>query len=154
DKIQLNRRMNETLEALARALFKSWFVDFDPLRSKAEGRQSLGLDAELAGLFPDTFEDSMLGKIPKGWRVAPLGELTEAMKGLSYKGSGLTETGLPLHNLNSVYESGGYKYEGIKYYQGDYRERHILYPGDVIVANTEQGHDLLLIGYPAIVPKR
>ena len=58
-----------------------------------------------------------------------------------------------MHNLNSIYEGGGYKYEGIKYYNGEYKPRHLLKAGDVIVANTEQGFDELLIGYPAIVPK-
>ncbi len=67
DKIELNRRMNETLEAIARALFKSWFVDFDPVRAKAEGRDP-GLPPHLADLFPDSFEDSELGEIPAGWR--------------------------------------------------------------------------------------
>ncbi|MBK8238802.1 MAG: restriction endonuclease subunit S [Deltaproteobacteria bacterium] len=66
DKIELNRRMNETLEAMARALFKSWFVDFDPVRAKAEGRQPIGMDAETAKLFPSEFEQSELGEIPKG----------------------------------------------------------------------------------------
>ena len=73
DKIELNRRMNETLEAMARALFKSWFVDFDPVRAKAEGRDP-GLPKPLADLFPDSFEDSELGEIPKGWRASVLGE--------------------------------------------------------------------------------
>ena len=70
DKIELNRRMNETLEAMARALFKSWFVDFDPVRAKAEGRDP-GLPKPLADLFPDSFEDSELGEIPKGWETIP-----------------------------------------------------------------------------------
>ncbi len=70
DKIELNRRMNETLEAMARALFKSWFVDFDPVRAKAEGHQPIGMDTETAKLFPSEFEQSELGEIPKGWRVA------------------------------------------------------------------------------------
>ncbi len=73
DKIELNRKMNETLEALARALFKSWFVDFDPVRAKAEGRPT-GLPDHIAALFPDSFEDSELGEIPKGWRVGTLGD--------------------------------------------------------------------------------
>ncbi|MFO0662996.1 MAG: restriction endonuclease subunit S [Polyangiaceae bacterium] len=81
DKIELNRRMNETLEAMARALFKSWFVDFDPVRAKAEGRAPFGMDAETAALFPDSFEDSELGPIPKGWRCAPLGEWATALSG-------------------------------------------------------------------------
>jgi type I restriction enzyme S subunit len=76
DKIELNRRMSETLEATARALFKSWFVDFDPVRAKAEGRAT-GLPKPLADLFPDSFEDSELGEIPKGWKVGNLGDVAE-----------------------------------------------------------------------------
>jgi type I restriction enzyme S subunit len=71
DKIELNRRMNETLEAIARALFQSWFVDFDPVRAKAEGRDP-GLPKAAPDLFPDRFEDSELGEIPVGWRVGRL----------------------------------------------------------------------------------
>jgi type I restriction enzyme, S subunit len=74
-KIQLNWRMDENLEAMARAIFKSWFVDFDPVRAKAEGRQPSGTDAATAALFPDSFEDSSLGQIPKGWRVGKFAEL-------------------------------------------------------------------------------
>ncbi len=73
DKIELSRPMNETLEAMARALFKSWFVDFDPVRAKAEGRDP-GQPEHLADLFPDSFEDSEVGEIPKGWRVGTLGD--------------------------------------------------------------------------------
>jgi type I restriction enzyme S subunit len=73
DKIELNRRMNETLEAMARVLFKSWFVDFDPVRAKAEGLQPSGMDAETAKLFPSEFVDSELGPIPKGWAATTLG---------------------------------------------------------------------------------
>jgi len=90
DKIELNRRMNETLEAMARALFKSWFVDFDPVRAKMEGRwrkcESLpGLPAHLWDLFPDSFEDSELGEIPKGWEIKPIGDLAEVVGGSTPK---------------------------------------------------------------------
>lgn len=74
DKIELNRRMNETLEAMARALFKSWFEDFDPVRAKAE-RCDPDLPKPLADLFPDSFEDSELGEIPKGWEVGTIGSI-------------------------------------------------------------------------------
>ena len=151
DKIELNRRMNATLEAMARALFKSWFVDFDPVRAKMASRDP-GLPQSLADLFPDHLVDSELGQVPEGWEVQTLADHFDASKGLSYKGSGLGSSGMPLHNLNSVYEGGGYKYEGLKYYDGEYGERHHVRVGDVIVANTEQGHDRLLIGYAAIVP--
>ncbi|MHB0877030.1 MAG: restriction endonuclease subunit S [Anaerolineae bacterium] len=80
DKIELNRCMNETLEAMARALFKSWFVDFDPVRAKAEGRDP-GLPQPLADLFLDSFEDSELGEIPKGWKIRMIGELASIVGG-------------------------------------------------------------------------
>ena len=76
DKIELNRRMNETLEAMARALFKSWFVDFDPVRAKMEGRDT-GLPQHVADLFPGRLVDSELGEIPKGWRTFRFGDLAE-----------------------------------------------------------------------------
>ena len=79
DKIELNRKTNETLEAMAKALFKSWFVDFDPVRAKAEGRPT-GLPAEISGLFPDSLEDSALGEIPNGWRVAEIDQIINLMK--------------------------------------------------------------------------
>jgi type I restriction enzyme S subunit len=72
EKIELNRRMNATLEAMARALFQSWFVDFDPVRAKLDGRQPAGLDPATAALFPDSFQDSTLGPIPHGWRAVHL----------------------------------------------------------------------------------
>ncbi|TAK20704.1 MAG: hypothetical protein EPO26_16900 [Chloroflexota bacterium] len=153
DKIELNRRMNETLEAMARALFTSWFIDFDPVRAKAEGRDT-GLPPHIADLFPDSFEDSELGEIPKGWEVGTLTHYVDVMRGLSYKGSGLSRAGVPMHNLNSIYEGGGYKYDGLKHYEGEYKPHHVARSADVIVANTEQGHHRLLIGYAAIVPSR
>ena len=151
DKIELNRGMNATLEAMARALFESWFVDFDPVRAKMAGRDT-GLPREIAELFPDRLMDSVLGEIPMGWDIGTLAQHFEVAKGVSYKGRGLGRDGIPLHNLNSVHEGGGYKYDGIKFYAGDYASRHVVRPGDVIIANTEQGHDRLLIGYAAIVP--
>jgi type I restriction enzyme S subunit len=77
DKIELNRRRNRTLEAMARAIFQSWFVDFDPVKAKAEGRTPPGLSPELAALFPDRFDDFPLGPIPAGWRVGTLGEVAD-----------------------------------------------------------------------------
>ena len=73
DKIELNQKMNQTLEEIAKAIFKSWFVDFDPVQAKAEGRPT-GLPPEISDLFPDELVDSEIGKIPKGWTVQPLSE--------------------------------------------------------------------------------
>jgi len=85
DKIDLNQRMNLTLEATARAIFKSWFVDFDPVRAKAAGQQPPSLKPDLAALFPDAFEDSELGEIPRGWGVSLLGEVCELAYGKALK---------------------------------------------------------------------
>jgi type I restriction enzyme S subunit len=80
DKIELNRRMNETLESIARALFQSWFVAFDPVRAKAEGRDP-GLPKHIADQFPDSFEESELGEIPKGWAIKSVGDLADVVGG-------------------------------------------------------------------------
>jgi len=80
DKIELNNRMNKNLEETAQALFKSWFVDFDPVKAKMEGREPAGMDAETAALFPDEFEESELGPIPKGWRTGRLGEVVASIR--------------------------------------------------------------------------
>lgn len=107
DKIELNRRMNRTLEAIARAIFKSWFIDFlpvrakiaartqtgDPVHAKAEGRDLIGMDPETAALFPDSFEDSPLGMIPKGWEISTVGDEFDVTMGQSPPGSTYNEEG-------------------------------------------------------------
>ncbi len=164
DKIELNRRMNATLESMAEAIFKSWFIDFDPVHRNASARSggkikttskesSFNLASDVDSLFPASFEESDIGPIPKGWTVELLGNHATVTRGLSYKGSGLADFGKPMFNLNSVLEGGGYKKAGLKYYTGDYFDKHEVLPGDLIVANTEQGFDHLLIGYAAVVPE-
>ena len=81
NRIALLRETNATLEAVAQALFKSWFVDFDPVRAKMEGRVPEGMDEATAALFPDALEESELGWVPKGWRVLPIGDAVEAVGG-------------------------------------------------------------------------
>lgn len=99
DKIELNRRMNETLEEMARALFKSWFVDFDPVRAKMEGRDP-GLPKHLADLFPDRLVDSELGPIPEGWKVKALGELIELAYGKALKADDRKGGIIPVYGSN------------------------------------------------------
>ena len=105
DKIELNRRMNETLEAIAHAIFKSWFVDFDPVRAKMDGRwkkgQSLpGLPAHLYDLFPERLVDSEFAKIPEGWRVCMLGELIELAYGKALKEENRKPGSIPVYGSN------------------------------------------------------
>lgn len=83
DKIELNRRMNQTLESMAQALFTSWFVDFDPVRAKMDGRQPVGMDAETAALFPDHFLTSPYGDVPAGWTVTSLDRIATFLNGLN-----------------------------------------------------------------------
>ncbi|OPY56835.1 MAG: Type-1 restriction enzyme MjaXIP specificity protein [Methanosaeta sp. PtaU1.Bin112] len=104
DKIELNRRMNETLEAIARALFKSWFVDFDPVRDKAEGREPAGMDAETAALFPDSFEETELGEVPKGWSVTGIYDVAEVIYGAPFSSKRFNDkgNGLPLLRIRDL----------------------------------------------------
>lgn len=83
DRITLLRETNATLEAIAQALFKSWFVDFDPVRAKMEGRAPEGMDEATAALFPDSFEESELGSVPRGWQVSPLDSIANFLNGLA-----------------------------------------------------------------------
>ncbi len=93
DKIELNRRMNETLEAMARATFKSWFVDFDPVRAKLDNRPPKALDPQTAALFPDSFEHAEFGLVPDGWNVSTVGDEFKLTMGQSPPGETYNETG-------------------------------------------------------------
>ena len=108
DKIELNRRMNATLEAMARALFKSWFVDFDPVRAKVEGRDT-GLPKGIADLFPDRMVDSEMGEIPEGWEVRALKDCMNLTMGQSPPGSTYNDhgDGLPFFQGRSEF---GFRY--------------------------------------------
>ncbi len=101
DRITLLRETNATLEAIAQALFKSWFVDFDPVHAKQAGRAPEGMDEATAALFPDEFEESELGAVPRGWFVSKLESLTELAYGKALKAADRVEGPVP------VYGSGG-----------------------------------------------
>jgi len=105
-KIELNRRMNKTLEEMARALFKSWFIDFDPVVAKSEGRQPEGMDAATAMLFPDSFEDSEWGPIPKGWSSSSIGDIADVIDCLHAKKPERAETGYLYLQLNNIRDDG------------------------------------------------
>ena len=117
DKIELNRKTNETLEAMAKALFKSWFVDFDPVRAKAEGRPT-GLPAEISDLFPDSFEDSELGEIPSGWRVFELGDCSLHIESGTRPKGGIDKNlafGIPSIGAESISPIGQFDFSKTKW---------------------------------------
>ena len=99
DKIELNRHMNETLEEMARALFKSWFIDFDPVRARMEGRDT-GLPKDIADFFPDRLVESELGEIPEGWEVKALGEIVELAYGKALKANNRNNGCIPVYGSN------------------------------------------------------
>ena len=102
DRITLLRETNATLEAIAQALFKSWFVDFDPVRAKMEGRAPEGMDEATAELFPDSFEETELGVVPKGWRWGTLNDLATFQNGYAFKSKDWTDAGHPVVKIGDV----------------------------------------------------
>jgi type I restriction enzyme S subunit len=139
DKIELNRRMSETLEAMARALFKSWFIDFDPVRAKAEGRDT-GLPQQIADLFPDSFEDSELGEIPKEWEVVTIGLAADVIDCLHSRKPERRETGMPLLQLANIRDDGLMDMQDTYFIdEDDYQEwvlRMEASPGDCVITNV------------------
>jgi len=125
DKIELNRRMNKTLEGIAREIFKSWFVDFDPVRAKQGGQEPSGLAPHIADLFPDGFEASQLGPIPAGWRVDTILTIGELVSG-----------GTPSTKV-SEYWNGDVKWVSAK----DVRAAHGVFVLDTERTITKEGVD-------------
>ncbi len=146
-KIELNRRMNETLEAMAQALFKDWFVDFGPTRAKMEGRQPY-LPVDIWSLFPSRLSNE---GIPKGWQKKPLGSLIELTKGRSYKKIELKKSSNALVTLKSFNRGGGYRLDGLKSYIGSYKPEQVVNLGDLVIALTDVTQAADVIGKPALI---
>ncbi|MCD6654388.1 MAG: restriction endonuclease subunit S [Sulfurovum sp.] len=160
DKIELNRKMNQTLEEMAQALFKSWFVDFDPVHAKAgcssdeeveAVAKELGISKEVLELFPSEFVESELGMIPKGWEVETISNHIKVVKGKSYKSSELQESRTSLVTLKSFLRGGGYRTDGLKPYTGTYKPEQVVKPGEMVIAYTDVTQAADVIGKPAIV---
>jgi type I restriction enzyme S subunit len=130
DKIELNRRMNATLEAMARALFQSWFVDFDPVRAKQEGRAPTRLDEATAVLFPTQFQNSETGEIPGGWEVRSLDQIAHYLNGLALQkyppGDGPT---LPVIKIAQLRKGGS---EGADRCNTGVPREYVIADGDVL----------------------
>jgi len=160
DKIELNRRMNETLETIAWAIFKSWFVDFDPVRAKMSGEapesicQRLGLTPDLLALFPDRFKDSELGEIPEGWNVTKVQEATSKIFSggtpdtrkaeywggeLNWCSSGETRNRFIVETEKKITQLGV-----------DNSSTKAVVPGDILIASAGQGHTRGQTSYCAI----
>ena len=114
DKIELNQKMNHTLEEIAKAIFKSWFVDFDPVRAKAEGRPT-GLPPQISDLFPNELVDSEIGEIPKGWEVGALSDVANIIMGQSPPGDTYNDdgAGLPFYQGSTDF---GFRFPSLRKY--------------------------------------
>jgi type I restriction enzyme S subunit len=152
DRITLLRETNTTLEAIAQALFKSWFVDFDPVHAKMQGRAPEGMDQATAAQFPDGFEESELGPVPKGWSISAVANVSEIVKGKSYSSKDLVDKHTTaLVTLKSFERGGGFRMDGFKPYSGSFKPTQVVISGDLIVAYTDVTQAAELIGKPAIV---
>lgn len=151
DKIELNRKTAATLEEMARALYRSWFVDFDPVWAKTEGRAPAHMATETAALFPDRFDEEAL---PLGWERKAIGDFFRFQRGLSYKGAFLNDEGRPMLNLGCFGGNGAFDWGKAKGYSGDWKERHIVRAGDLILANTDMTQKRVILGSPHIVEGR
>ena len=159
-KIELNRRMNATLESLARAIFKSWFVDFDPVKINAGQMPASSAiptthDPKVLDLFPSTFQDSELGPIPDGWSVDPVGKHVAIKHGYAFKGEFFSKE--PKRDVlltpGNFAIGGGFKGDKLKYYEGPVEEEYILSPDDLLVTMTDLSKAGDTLGYPAFVPE-
>jgi type I restriction enzyme S subunit len=143
--------MNHTLESIARALFKSWFIDFDPVRAKMDGRQPADMDAETAALFPDEFEDSSSGRIPKNWIYISLSEMTDKNTPITYRvvKPGPTDENGVLFIRGGDIENSQIKIEQLRTITKDISEQYkrtVLRGGEILIS---------LVGNPgqfAVVP--
>ncbi|HLH32131.1 MAG TPA: restriction endonuclease subunit S [Terriglobia bacterium] len=157
DKIGLNRRMNETLEAMARALFKSWFVDFDPVRAKAEGRDT-GLPTPVADLFPDSLEDSKIGLIPRRWRLVDLGSCCRRVAmgpfGSDIKTDNFIDTGVPVvrgGNLTDGFIDEGFVF--VSDLKADELKNANAFPGDIVITHRGTLGQIGIIPSPSRYPR-
>lgn len=146
DKIELNRRMNETLEAMARALYKSWFEDFDPVHAKMKGWET-GLPKDIADLFPGRLVDSDLGEIPEGWEVRKLGDLCSKPQ-YGYTASAQKEpVGPQFLRITDINKEPWLSWSRVPYCEATNEEfsKYRLRKGDVLIARmADPGHGILI----------
>lgn len=143
DKIELNKKTDKILGEIGKALFKRWFVDFEFPNDDGKPYKSSG--GEMA--------DSEIGEIPEGWEIGCLPDVAKIQKGLSYSGKDLAESGsCALVGLKCFERKGGFRIDGIKYYNGKFKNDHLIETGDLVVAMTDLTQGAEVIGNPALVP--
>jgi type I restriction enzyme S subunit len=153
--IDLLVNQSNKLDDCTSAIFRSWFIDFEPIVAKERGRLPIGMDGKFAALFPNCFEvTSELGNIPADWKVKNLTEICEIQRGFSYSGDSLCERekGVAMVNLASFIEGGGYKHSGIKYISSEFKEKFFIKNGDVLIATVDLTPGLRVVGSPLIAP--
>ena len=148
DKIEINRRINETVAAMAEQVFQDWFVDYGPIRSNGRGEPHPGLSPEIASLFPAGINEN---GAPNGWCKKRLGDIAAVVKGKSYKSSELAPSKNALVTLKSFNRGGGYRLDGLKEYVGPYKAEQVVVSGDLIIAYTDVTQAADVIGRPALV---
>lgn len=139
DLITQLRETNKTLEAIATGVFKSWFVNFDPVRAKQEGKKPEGMDEATASLFPDNFEQSELGEIPKGWYYGKIGDVATVKSGFAFKGQSFSDSGLPVIKIKNILGDGTVDLQNIQYIKSNIanvNKKFSLNDGDIIIAMT------------------
>jgi type I restriction enzyme S subunit len=151
EKITNNTQMNQTLEKIAQRIFKSWFIDFDPVKANVEGMPFDGLSPEIQALFPNELVESEMGMIPKGWEVTLVSDIADVVKGKSYKSTELNPSKTALVTLKSFQRGGGYRLDGYKEYTGKYKDSQIVDNGDLIIAYTDMTQAADVIGKPAMI---
>ena len=158
DRIALLRETNTTLEAIAQALFKSWFVDFDPARAKMEGRESEGMDAETTALFPDSFEESELGLVPSGWRVGTIDDVCDFQNGYAFKSTEMSKSKddtYKIFKMGNIKKGGGLNRTGTKDYfeisKSKQLGRYLLKKGDLLMCMTDMKNNVALLGHTALM---
>ena len=141
DKIEVNRQMNNTLEAIGQAIFKHWFVDFEFPNEEGKPYKSSGGE----------MEETELGEVPVGWKVKSINEVAEVIKGRSYRSVDLSESTTALVTLKSIERGGGYRRDGLKPFIGEYKPEQVVIPGEMVISYTDVTQAAEVIGRPAIV---
>jgi len=135
DLLENNRQKISTLEEMAQLLYREWFVEF-----------------RFPGYEKHKFVDSELGKIPEGWIFSKVIDVANIFRGISYRSENLVDKGVPFFTINCIYRNGGFKFDGIKYYEGNYKESQLIKPNEIIIGVTDMTQARLIVGSVARIP--